>query len=78
MCNCINDIESKALESLKEGGKFKKPVKKVRIKEVIFPFTGDGLSIKTSNTLEIELDGQKKLKTMSMSHTYCPWCAEKY
>ena len=78
MCNCIKDIEEKALERLVEQKRFKRPIKRVEMMGIIFPFAGGTLSVKTANTLCIELEGQKRKHEISMAHSYCPFCGDKY
>lgn len=76
-CTCIEDIEKKALDRLIEKSKFNKPVKAVKMQGVVIQFGGNQAVARTSNTLEIELEGQKKKSTMSMLHSYCPFCGVK-
>jgi hypothetical protein len=78
MCDCISKIEEKATAQLQEQPKFKKPVTKVRMQGVVFPLIGNTLTTRTCNMLEIELEGQKKRPEMTISHSYCPFCGEKY
>lgn len=76
-CTCIEDIEKKALDKLIEKGKFNKPVKAVKMQGVVIQFGGNQAVACTSNALEIELEGQKKKQTMSMLHSFCPFCGVK-
>ena len=76
-CTCISDMENKALAQLKESDQFNKPVKAVRIKGVVIQFGGTKAVVRTINVLEIELEGQKKKQTMSMVHSFCPFCGIK-
>lgn len=73
-CTCIEDIEKKALACLIENGKLKKPVLRVSMRGVVFGVTEKTVVTRTVNVLEIELEGQKKLETMSMFHSFCPFC----
>lgn len=73
-CTCIEDIEKKALARLIEKGELKKPVKRVSMRGVVLGITETTMVTRTVNVLEIELEGQKKLETMSMFHNYCPFC----
>lgn len=76
-CTCIKDIEKKAFAQLVEKGRFNKPVKAVRIKGIVIQFGGAKAVAITSNALEIELEGQKKLETINMVHSFCPFCGVK-
>ncbi|OPX57044.1 hypothetical protein SAMN02745127_02096 [Oceanospirillum multiglobuliferum] len=79
MCDCITDIEKQATAKLQQSSSFKKPVREVRMKGIVYPLT-DRLNIGmvTCNFLEVELEGQKKRHEMSISHSFCPFCGEKY
>lgn len=76
-CTCISDLEKKALNELVEMGKFNKPVKAVRMTGVVIQFGNPKAVARTSNVLEIELEGQKKMQTMNLLHSYCPFCGIK-
>ena len=76
-CTCVSDIEKKVLDQLTEKGRFNKPVKTVKMKGVVIQFGGNQAVSRTSNVLEIELEGQKKMPTMSMVHSFCPFCGIK-
>jgi hypothetical protein len=78
MCDCITEIEKKALTTLREQQKTKKPVASVRMRGVAFPMVGNKLTTRTCNMLEVELVGQKRSLEMSMFHSFCPFCGEKY
>lgn len=78
MCNCINEIEEKALSHLREKKQFKKPVNTARLHGVTFPLIGDTLISRTCNMLKVELEGQKKQPEIIIAHSYCPFCGEKY
>lgn len=77
-CDCIESIEKDAKARLSEQGRYKKPIKEVKMQGVIIRVTKDmGLQSATASTLQIELDGQKKKETMHMVHSYCPFCGTK-
>lgn len=78
MCDCITEIEKTALDDMQEKKRYKKPVAAVRMEGVVFPITGDKMTTRTCNVLEVELEGQKKRQEVSMFHTYCPFCGQKY
>jgi hypothetical protein len=65
-------------EKLTKDKKFKKPIKRVSMRGVAIQVTKEmNLKTRTLNTMEIELDGQKKPVTMNMFHSYCPFCGTK-
>ena len=78
MCNCVKEIEAKALENLTATARYKKPVQGVSLKGVGFPIVGGKLLTRTCSDLEVKLDGQKKVERMTMFHTFCPYCGTKY
>ena len=75
-CTCISRIEKKITAHLLENGKFKKPVKSVRMDGTVMTFEKNAVT-RTANFINIELEGQKKLERMSMIHTFCPFCGVK-
>jgi len=77
MCNCINEIENRALEQLKKDSPFPKPVAKVEMQGISFLLTGNNMATRTKQDLAITLEGQKKRPTMPVLHSYCPFCGEK-
>lgn len=77
MCNCVKQIEDRALEKLKSDTRFKKPVKGVKLLGRTLQIDGGTLRSRTTNTLSIELEGQKKRVEMPVAHSYCPFCGEK-
>jgi len=78
MCECITKAEEKADEMIRGGNQFKKPVKKVRVTGIAWPIINNEMTLRTCSKLEIELEGQKKKPEMTLIHTYCPFCGEKY
>jgi hypothetical protein len=78
MCECVKDIEAKAMDSLTTTSIYKKPVHGVSLKGVGFPIVGGKLMVRTCSDLEVTLSGQKKVERMAMFHTFCPFCGVKY
>lgn len=76
-CNCISEIEEKVQANITERGLYKKPVRRVTLQGVTFVVNGNRMETKTYNTMDIELDGQKKHETLSMVHSFCPFCGTK-
>ena len=72
MCNCI-DVLTKKLRDHYDG-KFKKPIESVQL-QTILNFTRG--SVDTCTEVKIALVGQKKAETVTLAHTYCPFCGEK-
>ena len=77
MCNCVKEIEEKTFEKYQKKNPFRRPVKRVELKGVAFLF-GENVKMKTVNELEIELEGQKRTKSVSVVHSFCPFCGEKF
>lgn len=80
MCNCIEDIQDKQLESksISTGNNVKS-----------FWFTDDSVGVflnirtgkegmKTKSTIKYTLEGQNKVHTSFMRHKFCPFCGKKY
>lgn len=80
MCDCVTEIQKRALADMQEKKRYKKQVVNVRMKGVVFPIIENKMSARTrtSSELEVELEGQKKRQKVSMFHNYCPFCGEKY
>lgn len=78
MCDCVKEIEAKAMESFATTPRYKKPVQGVSLKGVGFPIVGGKMLMRTCSDIEVTLDGQKKVERMTMFHTYCPYCGTKY
>lgn len=78
MCDCVKTIEGRLLEKFSTEDRFKKPIAGVKLENVVFPFEGGKLSMKTSSTISVELEGQKRKKTVDIGHTFCPFCGKKY
>jgi len=76
-CTCVSDLEKKLLAHFSEQGKYKKPVKGVRILGIAITFGRNETKIRTCSSIEVELEGQKKKETISMFHTFCPFCGIK-
>ena len=78
MCTCVKDLEEKAHESFRATSRFKKPVIRVQMGGISFPLVDGKLLMRTTNELQVTLEGQKKVETVSMMHSYCPFCGTKY
>lgn len=80
MCDCIRIIE----EDEKGGGKKLiedeegLTLKKINLKEVIFLHRGNRLVSRTGSSLEVEVEERKRPVKVSLAHTYCPFCGERY
>lgn len=72
MCKCIDEISEKLREHY--DGKFKKPIESVKL-QTLLNFTRG--SVDTYTEVKIALSGQKKEETLSLAHTYCPFCGER-
>jgi len=76
-CTCVSDLEKKLLAHCSEQGKYKKPVKGVRVLGIAITFGRNEAKIRTCSSIEVELEGQKKKEMISMFHTFCPFCGIK-
>lgn len=76
-CNCLTEIKVKLLEHVKQPGRFKKPVNKLEITGTTMLLKDAGLFTRTCSQVEVELEGQKKLETFPLVHTFCPFCGKK-
>jgi len=76
-CTCVSDLEKKLLAHCSEQGKYKKPVKGVRMLGIAITFGRNETKIRTCSSIEVELEGQKKKEMISMFHTFCPFCGIK-
>lgn len=77
-CNCINEVTKKLEDDFKNRPRYKKPVKALEIVDVTFTLDKNmKFSQRTYSRIEIELEGQKKKTTMSLFHSFCPFCGEK-
>jgi hypothetical protein len=82
MCNCITDIEVKVLDKLKNesGG----DISDLEMKNTGFSF-GENPRQRTFNDVQYKLTPKKKdgamgkavTKSISVYHTYCPFCGSK-
>lgn len=73
-CNCIEDLTARIKDRAVEKEHFKKPVISARMKGVAWMFDG---SSQLTCKVEFELEGQKKKPTLSIVHSYCPFCGIK-
>ena len=77
MCDCIKRIEKEILEK-REEYKGRKLLK-AKLQHTTFPMSGLKIMGRiTTQPLELELEGRKTPLKTDISHTYCPWCGEKY
>lgn len=85
MCKCLQEIEQKTLEMLREdrdgqisGGKITNshfPIIKNQFKdrETYSEFEYKLTPVKKDGTI-----GKTKTQTINIGHSYCPFCGEKY
>lgn len=72
MCNCTTEIPQKFIE--------KQPIPNQVITKASLA-TVFNLSLgteRTSTTATLEFEGKAKDRKIEISHTYCPFCGEKY
>jgi hypothetical protein len=73
MCDCVSRVEGEIKDHVQ--GDFKKPIKDVRLAGKVLSFE-DGKTTTTS-VFNIELEGQKRIETVKLAHSFCPFCGEK-
>jgi len=76
-CHCVADLEKRVLARVIENVTFKKTAKRVTMRGVVFVVRDNEMTLATANVMEIELEGQKKLETMNMVHSFCPFCGTR-
>lgn len=77
MCDCIKNIEKDLPE--KTGEISGKKIISASMQNVVFPMSNLKITGKiTTQPIELKLDGRKTPFKSSLSHTFCPWCGEKY
>jgi len=74
-CDCIEKMENAAKEHVIKNKTFKKTVISARMKGMAMMFNPP--LYRSYSEVEFELEGQKKKPTLSMVHTYCPFCGIK-
>jgi hypothetical protein len=73
MCECVTRIQTEMKEKCQ--GQFRKPIASVACAGLVLSFN-DGRT-RSTTTFNVELEGQKKLESVKITHSYCPWCGEK-
>ena len=77
MCNCIKEAEINLAKDIGEiNGK---KILSASMMNVNFPISNLKLVGRiTTQPIKFTLEGRKTPFETSLSHTYCPWCGEKY
>lgn len=71
-CKCIEEVEKRILEHHPiYNGKKTVSVKMDKT------FTFNPMTIRTSTNVKIQVEGQKKVYDVGMTHTFCPFCGVK-
>jgi NMD protein affecting ribosome stability and mRNA decay len=79
-CNCIQEVENKALEIYKNKNRYKKPVVSAEFADIALVFGKQNrteLITKTVSHIELTLEGQKKKERVNIIHTFCPMCGKR-
>lgn len=77
MCDCIKNMEKVIPE--KTGTISGKKIISASMQNVIFPMNNLKITGKiTTQPLELKLEGRKTPLKSNLSHTFCPWCGERY
>ena len=71
-CGCIKRLETEMKEAFTKDQRFLKPIKSVSIESALM--FGEQLTQKTYSNVDIELEGQKKIITQKITHSFCPFC----
>ena len=69
-CNCAKDIADKIKD--KFASSYKKPIEDVYCQGKNLSLT-DGTVVYVA-TFNVELEGQKKIETVSVKQSFCPFC----
>jgi len=81
MCNCIENIENKLLDLWKNDKTFKNgnKIQKVTMRNMqhSISFSGGPITSFIGGEVEVDIEGQKKKKVISIEFNYCPFCGEK-
>ena len=72
-CNCIKEIETQAQERKYNG----KVISKATVISQVLLFGKGKTDIVTNSEVELEFEGQKKKKVVSITHNFCPFCGVK-
>lgn len=86
MCNCIKDLDEKLLAKMKEEKKANGIVNEGSLQNMGLSFANPGGGWRTYQVFKYEMTNKKKNGTLgatrnyeiSMYHTFCPFCGEKY
>lgn len=78
MCECVKLLEAEVSANINAIARYKKPVQSVSLSGVGFPIVDGRLLMRTCSDIEVTLDGQKKVERVTIFHSYCPFCGQKY
>jgi len=70
MCKCIDEVEER----------FKKHYNadEANVLSAHMYTKDSGIQLQTVSTISIKIAGEKKVKKVDATHSYCPFCGEKY
>ena len=71
-CTCVEDLTTKLTDHYKNSKSFKSPVESVTIPQAL-TFSGN-CQAKTFTEVHVVLTGQKKAETVTLVHSFCPFC----
>jgi NADH pyrophosphatase NudC (nudix superfamily) len=72
MCNCISKMEKDLI-----GTEYhKRKILKAELTSVSLLFSS--MKFETTSTIELTLEGIKKITKTNAVHVFCPFCGEKY
>lgn len=75
MCDCLYEIPKKIHDKFPTYNN--KNVEEVEVHHV-WLFSDSGMRKGTATDFELSLEGQKKKHSITVNHTFCPFCGKKY
>lgn len=74
MCECVGKVSKQI-----PGQEFnKKLIQKATLKHTHFLKKANKLEVRTYSIAEIEVEGYVRPQELTIAHTFCPFCGEKY
>lgn len=75
-CDCVEKVLAKAKKHILERPPYKKKIKEITLGGQLISIDGGNWVTRTYSDILIELEGQKKKETMSLAHSFCPFCGK--
>lgn len=74
MCNCISELKANVTEHYAKLGK---TVQSVKIADSSYSLINSGINRSTQTAIKILFEKGKD-ENMTVNHTFCPFCGERY